>query len=277
MDLLSSIILGIVQGLTEFFPISSSGHLVLFQYLFGMKEPEILLDVSLHFGTLLAILLVFKDELSAILIGSVKGFISLLSNGRFEGAFKDETKWILLIVIGNIPSGVAGICFRDFLDPLFGSIRFVGIALLFTGFLLWFTKGRSVKKTEISEISYGNALLIGISQAIAIAPGISRSGATISMGLLLGLERDLSARFSFFLSIPAIAGAMALEILSSRDTAGNYLYLITGVILSALTGYLALKFLIKVVRKGDLYLFSPYVWSVGILILIISTSMPKLF
>jgi undecaprenyl-diphosphatase len=275
MDPIEAIILGIIQGLTEFLPVSSSGHLVLFQQLFGLKEAELFFDVCVHLGTLLAVIVVFHREIQNI-IGALWRLIS--SAGQKETILQQvesdpDLKMALLIIIGSIPTVVLGRMFHGIADQLFSSSFFTGLMLLVTGLLLWLTRRAKPgdRGTGIEGFSRTKAFIIGLVQGLAIIPGISRSGSTISIGLLLGIDRETAARYSFLLSIPAIVGAGALSLkdgLSQTDPAIRLSLL--GAAAAALVGYGALKVLLSVVKKGHLYVFAPYCWLVGILAIVFS-------
>lgn len=267
MDIVQSFILGLVQGLTEFLPISSSGHLVILQHLMGFKKPMLFFDIMLHLGTLGAVIAVFWQDLKKIgqeeILPLLKGFcnnpglLSALSRARMT----------LLIMLATIPTGLIGYLFKEPLESLFASTYAVGFALCFTGTLLWFTK--YCKKKDATLKTY-QALLIGLAQGIAITPGISRSGTTIATGLFLGLSGELAARFSFLLSIPAILGAVSLELSSSTiSTHTPFLPTLLGTLTAALMGYLALRYLLKVISHGKLYHFSYYCWLLGALALVL--------
>jgi undecaprenyl-diphosphatase len=275
MDPIEAIILGIIQGLTEFLPVSSSGHLVLFQQLFGLKEAELFFDVCVHLGTLLAVIVVFHREIQNI-IGALWRLIS--SAGQKETILQQvesdpDLKMALLIVIGSIPTAVLGLMFHGIADQLFSSSFFTGLMLLVTGLLLWLTRRAKPghPAMDIEGFSRTKAFIIGMVQGLAIIPGISRSGSTISIGLLLGIDRETAARYSFLLSIPAIVGAGALSLkdgLSQTDPVIRHSLL--GAAAAALVGYGALKVLLSVVKKGHLYVFAPYCWLVGILAIVFS-------
>jgi len=275
MDPIEAIILGIIQGLTEFLPVSSSGHLVLFQQLFGLKEAELFFDVCVHLGTLLAVIVVFHREIQNI-IAALWRLISLA--GQKETILQQvesdpDLKMALLIIIGSIPTVVLGLMFHGIADQLFSSSFFTGLMLMVTGLLLWLTRRakNGDRETDIDGFSRTKAFIIGIVQGLAIIPGISRSGSTISIGLLLGIDRETAARYSFLLSIPAIVGAGALSLkdgLSQTDLTIRLSLL--GAAAAALIGYGALKVLLSVVKKGRLYMFAPYCWLVGILAIVFS-------
>lgn len=248
-------ILGFVQGLTEFLPVSSSGHLVLLQHLMGYREPELLFDVSVHVGTLFAVLMVFRNDL----YGMLRGLWAHDDDAR------QGRRLLLLVIVGSIPTGIIGLTFKDTFETFFSSTTVVGIALMCTGLLLFAT--HLVKQTArgIEQTGWGRALIIGVAQGMAITPGISRSGATIAAGLLLGVNREVAARFSFVLSVPAILGALALQINDLEAPAQtNWTPIILGALVAAVSGYIALKLLLKLVRGGRLHWFAYYCWALGI-------------
>ena len=275
MDPIEAIILGIIQGLTEFLPVSSSGHLVLFQQLFGLKEAELFFDVCAHLGTLAAVIVVFHREIQNI-IAALLRLVSLARQKKtiWQQVESDpELKMALLIVIGSIPTAVLGLMFQSIADRLFSSSFFTGLMLMVTGLLLWLTRRAEPdnKAAGIENFSKTKAFIIGIIQGLAIMPGISRSGSTISIGLLMGIDREVAARYSFLLSIPAIVGAGALSLkdgLSQTDAAIRLSLM--GAAAAALVGYGALKVLLRMVKKGRLYVFAPYCWLVGILAILFS-------
>jgi len=244
--------LSIVQGLTEFLPVSSSGHLVLFQKIFGLKPP-ILFDIFVHVGTLGAIIFYFKRELKKLIIGILK----------------KENKslyFFLLIVIGTIPAVIVGLLLEKRIEMIFDSFRLVGITLLITGILLLLTniyKGRA-KKDKVASSNWKDALFVGIFQALAILPGISRSGATISAGLFRKFDRNLAFKFSFFLAIPAIMGALILQIPDLINYSSNSMnQALIGMIIAGIVGVFALKILKKVLINSRLHVFAVYCLLLG--------------
>jgi undecaprenyl-diphosphatase len=251
---LQVIVLGIVQGLTEFLPISSSAHLVFFQSLFGLKEPLLLFDIMLHLGTLLAVFVFFRRDLADI----VRGVIRFL-RGKEETPSARLAAWIIL---ASVPTGLMGVLLKDWFESLFAKPALAGMMLLITGIVLWLTRLKRGEGRRIEGMGWPDALLIGIAQGIAIIPGISRSGATISAGLLLGLDRELSGKFSFLLSIPAILGATLLEArkISSVETLGLNL---AGLGAAFLVGLVALTFLMKIIKFGRFSSFAYYCWAAG--------------
>lgn len=274
MDAMQAVMLGIIQGLTEFLPISSSGHLVLFQRLFGITEPALFFNISVHVGTLLAVILFFRKEIQNIigaLIGGT-GRVVRKEAGLGEIMAEDDVRMGVLIVVGSVPTAILGLLFNEAADLLFSSVAIVGWMLIVTGTFLWITRWVSKEGEGMEGLATRNAFIIGTVQGLAILPGISRSGATISAGLFLGLNRETAARYSFLLSIPAILGAemLALKDVTS-ETAGVNLTTLAGAVTAAITGYCALVFLLFVIRKGRLHMFAPYCWLVGAGALILGT------
>ena len=271
MEPIEAILLGIIQGLTEFLPISSSGHLVLAQNLLGLKEPELLFDICVHVGTLVAVIAVFQRDIRQILQTLVRLPILVRTAGGFRDLVAtDETvRLITLIAIGSLPTAALGLLFKEMVAEIFSSVLLVGIMLITTGCLLWFTRRINAAGRQISGLTLKDALLIGLFQGLAILPGVSRSGATISMALYAGVDRDLAGRFSFLLSIPAILGALVLSLdtsmASNTISPGTIAF---GTLSAALIGYLALKLLLRLVKKGRLYRFAPYCWLVGLVAII---------
>ena len=248
-------VLGVIQGITEFLPISSSGHLVIFKHLFGLQGPDnALLEALLHFGTLLAVLVVFREK------------ILKLITGIFSSSSK-ERKYILHLIIATIPIAVVGLLARDFIEAAFGSVRSAGAGLLITGSFLWLLRLRSGSRRGAEDFGWRDALTIGIAQVAALFPGISRSGVTISTGLFKDLDPDLVAEFSFLLMVPAVFGANILQgwegfFGSSASSLPVFAYAI-GTLASGLSGVLAIKWLLNLIRKGELTRFSYYCLGVG--------------
>ena len=269
-----ALILGIIQGLTEFLPISSSGHLVIFQNLLGLKEPQLLFDVVVHLGTLFAIMFVYRKDLLDI----VKELFGVGKDIREHEAFK--TIWanrpylrlVVFIIIATLPAVIVGLLFQDAVEHLFGSLPSTGVMLLITGTFLFLTQKAKNQEKEMKDLTVRICLMIGIAQACALLPGISRSGITISTALFCGLNRDLAARFSFLLSIPAILGAAFLEFLKIYGNMGsnNGMALFFGGLSAFVIGYVALIILLRMVHQGRLFYFSYYCWPLGAAVLILS-------
>ncbi len=274
MNWIEAVALGVVQGLTEFLPVSSSGHLVLFQHLFGLVEPELLFDISVHVGTLVAVLGVFFRDILQMLEALVRLPGLARSAGGWGALFTThpEIRLMGMIVAGCIPTALLGVLFANVAEQLFGTLWLVGAALLVTGTFLWFTKRQKAIGRPIGKMQLKDALIIGLIQGLAIIPGISRSGATISAALYLGVDRELAGRFSFLLAIPAILGALVLGLDSEAFHANMSVgTIVLGSLTAAVVGYLALVVLLKMVKKGQLHRFAPYCWLVGIVAIVVSS------
>ncbi len=255
VNIIQAIILGIVQGITEWLPISSSGHLVIFQHFFNLDVP-IFFDIMLHVATLLVIFVVFYKDILQML----KALLKL--------DFKSEHgKMNLFIIIGSIPTAIIGFVFHDLFESFFSNLTAVAIALLVTGFILYSTK---LVKNNNHKITLIDSVLVGIAQGLAIIPGISRSGSTISIGMLLGIKKELVAKFSFLLAIPAIIGATLFEAKDFASIDINVIPLLFGMLSAFIVGYLSLKWLLNLIIKQKFHLFAYYCWTVGILLLIIT-------
>lgn len=266
MNLIEALALGIIQGLTEFLPVSSSGHLVLFQHLFGLEEPELLFDICLHVGTLTAVVIVFYRDILEILTAILQIPARMKRSGGFVPLLRQDpaVRMALLIVVGSIPTAVIGLLFKEIADRLFGSLIIVGGMLWITGTLLWLTRSIRSQGRPVARTTLKDALIIGLVQGLAILPGISRSGSTIAAALFLGVDRTLAGRYSFLLSIPAIVGALALGLDTPElHTAIPVTTIISGSILAAVVGWLALVLLLRVVDRGQLHRFAPYCWLAG--------------
>ena len=267
MSTLQAIILGIVQGLTEFLPVSSSGHLVLGQHLFGLKEPDLLFDVIVHVGTLAAVLIVFRRDIRELTSEAIRLPRILTNGGKIKEAWRNrpQFKLLVLIILGSIPTGLMGVFFKDFFETLFASILAVGCALLFTGTILFLTGRIRGSNRRLGEFRPGTALIVGIAQGLAITPGVSRSGLTISTGMFCGLNKELSARYSFLLSIPAILGALILQLKDASPGSFHLTNLGVGFCAALVAGLGALTFLLRIVRRGGLHYFSYYCWMLGLI------------
>lgn len=277
MDIIQAIILGIVQGLTEFLPVSSSAHLVLVPPIIGVTysnpSQAVAFDTLLHLGTLVAVIAYFWREIIIIIKSLISSILDIF-RGKFKTGLKEDTykKLAWLLVIGTIPAVLAGVLLNKEFEALFNNYAAVGFFLLITGVLLWIAeklKGGGDK--EVKNVTFKDALVVGIFQAIAIAPGISRSGSTIAAGLLLGLKRELAARYSFLLAIPVIAGAAAVQIKDiGAGFEANTAALIAGFLAAMIVGFLAIKLLLKIIKERTLMIFAYYCWIVGAATLIIS-------
>lgn len=255
MSIFEAIILGIIQGLTEFLPVSSSGHIEIAKVLLSASQEEqnLLMTVVLHAATALSTLFIFRSDINQI----IKGLVQCKWNTEFQFSLK--------IIISMIPAAFIGLFFESEIEQLFsGNILLVGSMLLITGLLLFLAD--KAKQTN-KQVSYLNALVIGIAQAIAILPGISRSGATISTSVLLGIDREKAARFSFLMVVPLILGKMAKDIFSGEIHAesNHILPLIAGFIAAFFTGLLACKWMIRLVKQSQLKYFALYCFVIGLI------------
>lgn len=266
MNSVESVVLGVIQGLTEFLPISSSGHLVIFQNLFGLKEANVGFDISVHIGTLMAVVIYFWEDIQSMIITLCRFLCSLHKRTTYTSStLKDpDMRFILMIVVGSIPTAIIGLLFYQIVDQLFSSVVIVGIMLFVTGLLLWLTRMIKTVGRDIELLTIRDALVIGIVQGMAILPGISRSGSTIAVGLFLGISRGTAAKYSFLLSLPAILGAGLLMI---KDIPNDPHFSLTitfiGTMTSCIVGYLSLKLLVFIINRGNLHFFTPYCWIVG--------------
>jgi undecaprenyl-diphosphatase len=271
MELYQGIILGVIQGLTEFLPVSSSGHLVLGQIFFGITQSQLVFDISVHMGTLFAVLVVYASDIKAMLVSAANFFFKAIFFKPVVSLFKEDENLQMagLILIGSIPTAVIGLGLKQFEHVLFTSKVLVGCMLILTGTVLWISRKYYSSGNKTTGPGIKKALLIGVCQGIAVIPGISRSGSTIAAGMFLGLDRHKAAKFSFLLSIPAILGA---QILSIKDMINNNLSIdpvtIYATITSFITGLIALKILLTLVHSGRFHLFAPYCWLIGALVLL---------
>lgn len=248
---LESFILGMIQGLTEFLPISSTGHLYLGRNLFGLQEAGLLLDTMLHLGTLLAVFIFYRSE-----------FRKIIS--------RPFSKLTFLLIVGTIPAVVVGLSFSDYFDEISKTGVTIGWEFIITGIFLWFSDSIQNGSKKMEQISYTDAFIIGTFQAAAIFPAISRSGLTIAAALWRKLDRETAAYFSFLLSTPAIAGAVVLQSFDLAEASGEKITLsalLVGILSSAIFGYLAVRWMVNYLRQHSLKPFAIYVWMLGFIVL----------
>ena len=266
---LQALILGVIQGLTEFLPVSSSGHLVLFQELLGSNffaaGEEELFAVVLHLGTLLPILWFYRRDIGQS-IAALRPDESLRELGAARWLQADSNRWLsVLDVVGTVPTGIMGITLHDRFTELFASPTKVLLALLVTGALLLATRFVPAERSGTASLALWSALLIGVVQGCAITPGISRSGATIAVALFIGIARADAARFSFLLSVPAILGAMVLQAKDGLPLDSiAWAPLAIGFVAAVIVGYFSLVLLVTIVNKGRLHQFTWYLWPAAI-------------
>ena len=264
MDWLEALVLGIIQGLTEYLPVSSSGHLAIGQALFGMDDgaDNLMFTVAVHVATVLSTLVILWSEIDWIL------------RGLFKFELNAETKYALNILVSMIPVGIVGVFFKDYVEEIFGSgLLVVGCCLLITASLLIFSYFAKPRQKE--HISWKDALIIGIAQAIAVLPGVSRSGSTIATGLLLGNKKESLAQFSFLMVIPPILGEALLDVMKAvkgEAVLGGIeaLPLTIGFLAAFLSGCVACKWMISIVKRGKLIYFGIYCAVVGVITILAS-------
>lgn len=251
MGILEAIVLGIVQGLTEFLPVSSSGHLVLLQNVFGISEPQLFFDTILHLGTLVAVVIVMWKSIVDIF----KNFFS---------------KMTLFLIVATIPAVLAQLLFGDFFEGTFSGI-YLGYGFLLTACVLTLSEKVSSRVHRKREVGMGSTITMGVMQAVAIFPGVSRAGSTIAGGLVSGIDRRQAASFSFLMSIPAILGSVVMQgakVFSESAINVELLPTIVGAVCAAISGYFAIKFMLALISKKRLYGFAIYVAVLGVLVLL---------
>ena len=269
MDIFQAIIIGLVQGLTEFLPVSSSAHLIFAQQALGLSDVGLAFDVLMHVGTLVAVIVYFFNDI----VNMIKGFLlSLvdLKNGNFMGEIKKDPykKLAWLTILATIPVGVVGVLFNDIIESMFKGLTIPAFLLLVTGCLLYASQRMNSGRIDVRNITLKEALIMGCGQALAVLPGLSRSGTTIAAGLFAGLDKEFAAKFSFILSIPAILGAAVFQL---KDLSGGSVEIgacIAGFVVAVISGYLAISVLLKIVREKSLDIFAYYCWIVGIIVLV---------
>lgn len=274
MDVIQAIIIGIVQGLTEFLPISSSAHLIFIQRLLGV-ESSLAFDTFLHFGTLIAVIWFFRVDIYKMLKAWWLSLGDILQHRFKEGFYSNPYKRLAwYVILATIPVGIIGICFESEVESLFGGALFVPAFFLFvTGTILYISQRMNSGKIDFANITKREALFMGLGQACAILPGLSRSGTTIAAGLVIGLDKEFAAKFSFILSIPAILGATFVQI---KDIGAvmdvNLVAILLGFLASIVAGYIAIKWVLELIEKRSLDIFAFYCWIMGIVIFLGSVS-----
>jgi undecaprenyl-diphosphatase len=259
--LLQSIILGIIQGIAEWLPISSTGHLRLAEHFLGLTLP-ILFDVTLHIGTLVVIFVFFRED--------IRNVLAALARLDFK---TEQGRMIPLITVGSIPTALIGLTFSTQIEATFTTVLPIAATLIISGILLYASK-LAREKTE--AITYTHALVFGVAQGIAIIPGISRSGTTIAVALLLGLSRTKAFRFSFLLSIPAIIGALGLTLYRQHATLTNLGFglpeIVVGAVIAMVVGYFALSLLKRIIENRKFHMFAYYCWALGVILIVLGFS-----
>ena len=268
MDILHAVIIGIIQGLTEFLPVSSSAHLVFVQRLLGV-ESSIAFDVFLHLGTLIAVLWFFRTDVYKMLRAWWLSIGDLLQ-GRFRQGFADDPykRLAWYVILATVPVGIVGVLFEDAVDSMFAGALYVPAFFLFvTGTILYLSQRMASGNINFENISKKEALWMGLGQACAILPGLSRSGTTIAAGLTIGLDKEFAAKFSFILSIPTILGAFVVQLKDIGSALNvNFLPVFLGFIVSIIAGYFAIKWMLDLIQNRSLDVFSYYCWIISIIV-----------
>lgn len=273
MTVLKAIILGIIQGLTEFLPVSSSGHLAIAQQILKVPEDRILFfAIMLHLGTLFSIFFVYSKDIAIIIIEFFR-LIREVVTGKGFNLNNEHRKLGIFIIISTIPTGLIGVLFGNIFESFYSSTLIIGFALLITGTLLWLAEKFGSGNRNIQDMHWLDATVVGIFQGLAITPGISRSGSTIVGSLFRGFNKELATKFSFLISIPAILGAAVLEFkdvfkFGMGDISMGIV--IAGILAAFISGLFAIKALINLIKKEKLYYFSFYTWAAGLIVIIVS-------
>jgi undecaprenyl-diphosphatase len=263
MNIFQAIILGAVQGLTEFLPVSSTAHLILIPWAMGWPDPGLSFDVALHLGTLVALLIYFREDWIALL-GSAFGIIQ----GRTQSP---DAKMVMLIIGATIPGAIAGALFEHKIEDALRAPQVVALFLIALALILLASEFIGHRKKGMDDISWPDAITVGIAQAFAIVPGVSRSGVTITAGLFRNFKRDTAAKFSFYLSTPLIAGAVAKKTIDILRTHSGWEQLspfVAGIVVSGIVGYLAIAFMMRYLQTHSTFLFVYYRIALGIVVLL---------
>lgn len=268
MDIIQAIIIGIVQGLTEFLPVSSSAHLIFAQNALGV-ESSLAFDVFLHLGSLIAVLWFFRADIIRMIQAFLLSIGDIIQHRFKEGFYSDLYKRLVwYVIIATIPVGLVGVLFESQVESLFAGALYVPAFFLFvTGTILYLSQRMNSGEVDLSNLSLKESIFMGLGQACAILPGLSRSGTTIAAGLVIGLDKEFAAKFSFILSIPAILGAFIVQLKDIGPiTDFNALAVLLGFLAALISGYLAIKWLFELIQKRSLDIFAYYCWIVGIIV-----------
>ena len=280
MSYFEAIILGLVQGLAEFLPISSSGHLALLQQAFGIHEDKVLLfAVLLHVGTLISVFIVYWKDIWELIVELCLTIRDLCTGKGLRLAERPIRKLGVMIIVATIPTAIIGLVFSDFFDSLYNSVIPIGVGLIITGFLLIFAEKMGEGNRGIQQMNFRNAIFIGLVQGVAICPGISRSGSTLFGSLICNLDRKFAVKFVFLISIPSILGSAVLEApaaLEAGVTAAEVGPVLVGMLVAAVSGLVAIKTMIKIVSDKKLSYFSYYVWALGLFVVLYGIFAPML-
>ena len=268
MDIIQAIIIGIVQGLTEFLPVSSSAHLIFAHNALGV-ESSLPFDVFLHLGSLIAVLWFFRADIIKMIQAWLLSIGDIVQHRFREGFYSDPYKRLSwYVILATIPVGLVGVLFESQVESLFAGALYVPAFFLFvTGTILYLSQRMNSGEVDLENLSLKESIFMGLGQACAILPGLSRSGTTIAAGLVIGLDKEFAAKFSFILSIPAILGAFVVQFKDIGTIADfNVLAVMFGFFAALISGYLAIKWLIELIQKRSLDIFAYYCWIVGIIV-----------
>ena len=269
-----SVVLGLVQGVAEFLPISSSGHLTLFQHFFGLQEPDNLFNVLLHFATLLAVCVYYFRDVVEMIEEFFRAVAALCSRKRQGKEIPEARRMVLLVIVGTLPL-FAVLLIKDYVEALGASPVFVSCALLVTGCILFLSDRMAGGRKTARNATIKDVLLVGVAQGLATIPGLSRSGCTISTGMAMGFDRKFAVRYSFLMSLPAVLGATILEVKDVLELEGGLAtellpkYLV-GMVVAGVVGYFAIRLVNLLAAKGKFGAFAYYCWAAGIAALILT-------
>lgn len=265
MTVFQALVLGLLQGLAEFLPISSSAHLTLAPWLFHWNDPGLAFDVALHFGTLIAVLWYFRAEWLSLLRAALR----IIARRRIE---TDEERRVVFLILATIPGAIAGLALEEYAETAFRDPKLIAVTLIVMGVVLWAADRYARRDRQISDMTYGDAIAIGLAQMFAIIPGVSRSGSTISAGRALRLDREAAAVFSFLMSMPIIAAASILKVPQVLAREGLSATVVVGVLASAVSGWAAIAILLRFVATRSYGLFAIYRVVLGLIVLGIAFS-----
>lgn len=267
-----SVVLGFIQGVAEFLPISSSGHLSILQNWFGLEEPDNLFNVLLHFATLIAVCVVYWRDIVDMITEFCRGVVALTNRKDDHGPVPPARRLVMMVILGTLPLLLV-LPIEDKVEALGGSNLFVGIALLFTGAILFVSDRMAKGKKTARTATVKDALLVGCAQAVAVVPGLSRSGCTIAAGMAVGFDRTFAVRFSFLLSLPAVLGATLLKVIDvvqeGIDTALLPIYLV-GMIVAGVVGYFSIRLVNLLAQKNKFGKFAYYCWAMGLAAIVVN-------
>lgn len=272
MTYLQAIILGLAQGLSEFLPISSSGHLALLQYFFGINADNVLpFAVLLHMGTLVSVFIVYWKDIVELVLELIAVIKDIFTGKGLRINANPTRRLGFMIIVATIPTAIIGLLFNDLFEALYLSLISIGIGLLITGTILCIAERMGRNNKSVKEMKFRNALFVGIMQGVAICPGISRSGSTLFGGLISGMNKEFAVKFAFLISIPSILGSVIMEAPDAFEAGMDISLLgpvIAGVVVSALSGLFAIKAMIKLVSDKKLVGFSIYTWAIGLAVIV---------